>query len=367
MSSAQSQTPPTSFPLVAVEVDPKAQAADLQQLLHRAREERFRLARTLKDAGRLQPTAAAAPAEAPSDLARVTDKLAELDAAIQTRMAKLDEVDAQVARRLDQLGRLEDSIRHASARFAGQVEHSRSIEHEINDAADTLLAKVNRVCDDVLEEAARQLDRTTGKLSVRVHQADEAHSRLNDQLDTFRRQSRAAEELVRRKGSEVIEEVTQNAMQALDQQLIREKVAKHIQKGLASLADEAVEGRREAMQAAVAELTQELVQQIDETIAEQRVVLDEALAHLARQAEDEYKTRQFKLAQQYETIKQQMAEQLKRTTKGIDGQLVKMDRQITLKASQCAEGAAKSALAELRAKLDAEVDAAIQRGLGLNG
>lgn len=164
--------------------------SELIATLERARDERFRLIRLIKE---VETRLASTPPPAPTDkIERLTDRVHNLDDAINQRFNKLSDVELRIDKRLDQLSRLEQAIRDLTTRFGEQVKHARSFEQAAAEArrqmqltgdviVDDSRARLEQFAAAAEQQAQRSLEQRIDQLTA--EQVDSQLARINDQLD----------------------------------------------------------------------------------------------------------------------------------------------------------------------------------------
>jgi len=163
---------------------------ELHATLERARDERFRLLRLIKEVEtRLASSAPPAPTE---KIARLTDKVQNLDDALNHRFARLSEVESRIDKRVEQLGRLEQAIRDLTDRFGERVQHARDFEQVAAEAGrrmqiagdaavDASRDRLEQLAADAEQQAQQHLDRHVERLAA--EQVDRCLVRLSDRFN----------------------------------------------------------------------------------------------------------------------------------------------------------------------------------------
>jgi hypothetical protein len=254
--------------------------SELNATLERARDERFRLLRLIKDA----PTANAAPLGAgrgagglpdPQDIDRLAERVDALTATLQEREQELAATETVFQRRLDQLRRLEGGIRELTDQFARQVAAARSFEDELAVAR----GRIREEVDAVLTEVREHIGEECQELSQALDQADASGRSLREQQMEADR-------------------VVQQAGAAMQRQLSRAMHDFEAQAGVCADAavaaiegrlDQAMRERIETHRAALAEEESKLAAELSNRVAAMRsgseaavaAAADEAVARLA--------------------------------------------------------------------------------------
>ncbi len=137
-------------------------ANELYATLERARDERFRLIRLIKEVEtRLASTPPPAPAE---KIARLTDKVHNLDEALNQRFTRLNETDARIEKRLEQLDRMEKAIRELTISFGKQVQGAKQFNQDVAEAK----RQVQLAADVVIDDSRQRLEQISEKLDEQL-------------------------------------------------------------------------------------------------------------------------------------------------------------------------------------------------------
>ncbi|MEM7682559.1 MAG: hypothetical protein AAF288_11435 [Planctomycetota bacterium] len=119
----------------------------LESVLDRARDERLRLARLVKDyEGRLEQVSAPASAEM---VARLTDRIEALGRAVDGRFTRLDELELELDAREQRVQELEASAREATQALADRVRQAQGFSDHVDAAKQHVRLSAGAVVEDI--------------------------------------------------------------------------------------------------------------------------------------------------------------------------------------------------------------------------
>ncbi len=154
---------------------------ELETVLERARDERFRLVRIIKSyEAKLADAANPVPAET---LARLHGKIDALDRAVDGRFDQLHEVEQAVDKRLTQLKELESAMAGSVASFSQVLDDSKQFGKTVALARQ----EVKSVAGQVAEDIRQKLTDLEAPLAAKLRQAEQIDHTVSDKIDSIGR------------------------------------------------------------------------------------------------------------------------------------------------------------------------------------
>lgn len=154
---------------------------ELEAVLERARDERFRLVRIIKSyESKLADAASPVPAES---LARLHSKIDQLDKAIDGRFDQLHDVEGNVDRRMAQIHELEKALGQSVAAFEQRLEASKNFGATIEAGK----KEVRTIAGEVAREVRQQLADVEVGVMKKLEQLDTIDDHVCDKLDSVGR------------------------------------------------------------------------------------------------------------------------------------------------------------------------------------
>lgn len=167
-------TPPHGFrPPTPSQDAARGLVDELNATLERARDERFRLIRLVKDAeSRLGGTIA--PQPLPTEgVERLARKVESLNEALEARGLQLQQAEDRINERMEQLRRLEIAVRNMAEQFAQGVRQARTFDDDVAAAKRRIAADVDGIMGEVRDHITEQCREVAEKLD-RLEAADRA-------------------------------------------------------------------------------------------------------------------------------------------------------------------------------------------------
>ncbi|MEM6393194.1 MAG: hypothetical protein AAF797_10510 [Planctomycetota bacterium] len=122
-------------------------ARELEAVVQRARDERFRMVRLVKDyEARLANLAMPVPAD---QVARLTDKIHGLDHAVAGRFDQLNELELQIDKRLDQLHQLQNALAGNLDDFNRQIAEAQGFKATVDAAKKHVRVSAASILEDI--------------------------------------------------------------------------------------------------------------------------------------------------------------------------------------------------------------------------
>lgn len=203
--------------------------ADLNQTLERARDERLRLVRLMKDCETRIGGGGGAPDAAPADeMRRVLEKVSAVDAALTVRFERLQEAETTLDQRATKIERMETGMRGLSQQFARDMQRARDFDADVMDARGRIEREAAEVLDSLRGQLRGEFDAICGEVTQTVEQMQDVEQALVDKRCDAQRVvqqaagmiegqvARAAEE-IEDHGRHVIESVHQQLGERIDQ------------------------------------------------------------------------------------------------------------------------------------------------------
>ncbi|WP_432797129.1 hypothetical protein [Poriferisphaera sp. WC338] len=153
--------------------------AELNATLERAREERFRLIRTVKDCESRAAMTGANPAA--DGVAKLAVRINQLDTAIDKRFATLAQSESREDKRIAQLSRLERSIGKMAERIQQQFEAAQNIDKDVS----RINKHLHAAADSALGSAKSKLDKLNQRIDTRLSQLKETEQTLTDNITSL--------------------------------------------------------------------------------------------------------------------------------------------------------------------------------------
>ncbi|MEM6553572.1 MAG: hypothetical protein AAF750_15760 [Planctomycetota bacterium] len=122
-------------------------ARELEAVVQRARDERFRMVRLVKDyEARLANLAMPVPAD---QVARLTDKIHGLDHAVSGRFDQLNELELQIDKRLDQLHQIQNALAGNLDDFNRQIAEAQGFKATVDAAKKHVRVSAASILEDI--------------------------------------------------------------------------------------------------------------------------------------------------------------------------------------------------------------------------
>ncbi len=277
--------------------------AELNQTLERARDERFRLIRLVKDCESRLGHVDAAPSR--GALEKLLARVEQLNEAVRVRFEKLEQVDVAVDRRTAQLTRLEAGIRELTARFTEQVARARDFDRDIIDARRRLEAEADAVTGSVharvaaveagFQESARKLEELSQSLAAQQGEADrvvaQTAAMIQRQVERAARETREHVDAIVEPFAARVQGLVDGGAAGVEQAVSTGR--RTIREQVDAIVAEARDGVQSTADLMSQVLTGELQQQVDahrQTLAFRDAALRDELEKLLNEREQQVKT-----------------------------------------------------------------------------
>lgn len=155
---------------------PQGAAVEMQSILDRAKDERLRLLRLLKDCEtRFGTTGVVPPAE---EIARLTGKVRAIDDAVRNRYRQLRHDEVTLEKRAHQIDQLREGVQELTQQFNAKIDQARAFKPELAAVKQT----VKTAIDLLIQDVRGQLDRLGSDASDQLGEFRDAQTNAHDQL-----------------------------------------------------------------------------------------------------------------------------------------------------------------------------------------
>ncbi|QQE12220.1 hypothetical protein JD969_01720 [Planctomycetota bacterium] len=162
--------------------------AELNSILERAREERFRLIRTVKDCEAKTATTGVNPAA--DGVAKLAVHINALDEAVNSRFAKLQQAEVREQKRMEKITRLEQSIAQMAGRVEKQVDRAQNIDQDVA----RISRQIHSSADRALGSATEKLEKINSRIDARIMQLRDTEENLTGNMQKLQSEVKAASE-----------------------------------------------------------------------------------------------------------------------------------------------------------------------------
>ena len=157
-------------------------AAEMQAMLDRAKDERLRLVRLLKDCeARFGTTGVVPPAE---EIARLTGKVRAIDEAVRERYKQLRHDETMVQKRAYQIDQLRECVQGLTDQLDQQIDKAKRVKPDLAAVRELVQGEADRV----LDQSRAQVSQIGQAMAARLEEYRNAQLAGEDQLRASRRE-----------------------------------------------------------------------------------------------------------------------------------------------------------------------------------
>ena len=319
----------------------------LQQMIQRAQDERFKLLRMIKDSrGSVSTPAPAGGAAEGATASQASERMRSIDAWVARRLDEFRQAESSINSRLAQMTRIEESFNRLSSVLRVQLEEAKPTGQYVAE----LRTQMQGALEQFLEGAKGQIEKVSKPLEERIDVLNSTDVEINDRLANFKRQMGKSLDSLKQHFAKTIEQgrAAANAMMepfnlhiAQQIEVCQQRIGIAVEAGEQSLTQRLPDFERDAGAAAERvrnEFRQRLAEAQTEAIArfaklddnthqklnERMKEHDQATASVLESTEGTLRQRVTALKGEIAAMAQQAGEDFKRSAAEHEGRMAKM-------------------------------------------